>query len=121
MTKKTTREIGNTGEDLACNFLIEKGWEIIDRNYIYKKSEVDIIAKHQDIFVFIEVKLRSSIAFGAPSEYVTEEKVAHVYRAAEAWMISNNYANKPMRFDVIGIILKTNKAPIFNHIEDAFR
>lgn len=121
MTKKTTREIGNNGEDLACEFLIKQGWEIIERNYIYKKSEVDIIAKYQGITIFIEVKLRSSTVFGTPVEYVTEDKVAHIFTAAEAWMVANNSQNQPMRFDVIGILQKKNKAPIFNHIEDAFR
>lgn len=121
MTKKTTREIGNDGESLACNFLINKGWEILDRNYIFKKSEIDIIALHQGIYIFVEVKLRSSTTFGTPVEYVTEDKVQHVFKAAEAWMHEQNLLNNPMRFDVIGIIKEKNSPAVFNHIEDAFR
>ena len=73
MTKKTTREIGNEGEELACAYLESKGWRILERNYFFEKSEVDIIAYDDTAIVFIEVKLRSSDKYGRPEEYVSED------------------------------------------------
>lgn len=121
MADKTTRDIGNKGEDLACTYLENKGWTILERNYFFSKSEIDIIARDNAVIVFIEVKLRSSAKYGRPEEYVTENKVGHVFRAAEAWMHEREIGDEPMRFDVIGILKKKNGEPEFTHIEDAFR
>ncbi len=121
MGTKTTRQMGDYGEDLACDFLVRKGWEILARNYFSGHSEVDIIAKDGDIVVFIEVKMRSSSKFGQPEEYVTESKVAHVFKAAEAWMQEQHLLDTPMRFDIIGILNKKGKPPEFTHLKDAFR
>jgi putative endonuclease len=121
MTKKSHREIGNEGEELACAYLETKGWTILDRNYFFEHAEVDIVALDENVIVFVEVKLRSSTKFGQPMEYVTEEKVKNVFKASEAWMYERKMDGYPMRFDVIGIVQKSGEAPEFNHIEDAFR
>lgn len=118
---KTKREIGNEGEDLACEFLVQKGWEILDRNYYSGHSEIDIIAKDGIFTVFLEVKMRSSTQFGKPFEQVTETKVEHIFSAAHAWAIQYELQNSPMRFDVIGILSKKGKQPEINHITDAYR
>jgi putative endonuclease len=121
MTDPTHREIGNTGEDLACEYLQAKGWEILDRNYYFDRAEVDVIAKDGPVTVFLEVKLRSSTRFGQPFEYVTEHKVRNVFKAAEAWVREHDLNDSPMRFDIIGIVKKKGQEPEFNHIEDAYR
>ena len=118
---KSHRHIGDEAEDLACEFLQQKGWEILDRNYYSGHSEIDIIAKDGQVTVFLEVKMRSSAKFGQPFEYVTEAKVEHVFKAAEAWAIEHGLQSSPMRFDVIGILKQKNQAPEINHIEDAYR
>lgn len=118
---KSHRQLGNEAEDLACEFLIRQGWEILDRNYYYSHSEIDIIARDHDILVFIEVKMRSSAQFGQPIEYVTESKVEHVFRAAEAWALEHGLQESMMRFDVIGILSSKNKVPDIDHIKDAYR
>ncbi|MFA5668770.1 MAG: YraN family protein [Balneolaceae bacterium] len=121
MDTKTTRQIGDQGENLACDYLVQLGWEILDRNYFSGHSEVDIIARDEAVYVFIEVKMRSNTKYGHPIEYVTENKVAHVFKAAEAWMREQKITNTPMRFDVIGILKEKNKPPNFTHLKDAFR
>ncbi len=120
-SSKTTRQIGDLGEDLACDYLVKQGWKILDRNYFSGHSEVDIIAKDGSIIVFIEVKMRSSTRFGQPEEYVTESKVAHVFKAAETWMQEQHLLDAPMRFDIIGILNKKGTPPKFTHLKDAFR
>ncbi len=118
---KSHRHIGNDAEDLACEFLIKKDWEILDRNYYSGHSEIDIIAKDKIFTVFLEVKMRSSTQFGQPFEQVTEAKVEHIFKAAEAWAIEHGLQDSPMRFDVIGILKRKGKDPEINHIPDAFR
>ncbi len=118
---KSHRHIGNDAEDLACKFLRQKNWEILDRNYYSGHSEIDIIAKDGLITVFLEVKMRSSTQFGKPFEQVTEAKVEHIFRAAEAWAIEHGLEESPMRFDVIGILKRKGKKTEINHIHDAFR
>ena len=112
--------MGNKAEDLACQYLIEQGWDIIERNYYAGHFEVDIIAKDSDIIVFIEVKMRSNTHFDSPIEHVNETKVLRVYAAAEKWIYENEYINSTLRFDVIGILNKKDGAE-FTHLKDAFR
>ena len=121
MGSKSKRAIGNEAEDLACEYLQEQGWKIIERNYYAGHSEIDIIAEDSGTVVFIEVKMRSGIQFGSPIEHVTESKVEHVYRAAEVWVQKNEAFNFPLRFDVIGIIKQRNTQPKISHIQDAYR
>lgn len=118
---KTHRQIGNEGEDLACEFLVNKGWEILDRNYYFGHSEIDIIAKNEDFYVFVEVKSRSTDFFGRPEEFVSDEKVQRIFQAAEAWIIEKKLFGAPMRFDVIGILISKRKSVSIHHLQDAFR
>ncbi len=118
---KSNRHIGNNAENLAVEYLQKEGYEILDRNYYSSHSEIDIVAKNQLYIVFFEVKMRSSTQFGQPFEQVTEAKVEHVFNAAEAWVIEHKLENSPMRFDVIGILIRKGEKPIINHIPDAYR
>ena len=115
------RHIGNKAENLACDYLLNKGWEILDRNYYSGHSEVDIIAKDGESIVFLEVKMRSSTKFGHPIEQVTEAKVAHIFKAAEAWIVEKGMQDSPLRFDVIAILQKEHHSPRIDHFEDAYR
>ena len=115
------RHIGNKAEDLACDYLLNKGWEILERNYYSGHSEVDIIARDGASIVFLEVKMRSSTKFGHPLEQVTEAKVTRVYKAAEAWTIEKGLQESPLRFDVITILQEKSHSPKIDHFEDAYR
>jgi putative endonuclease len=121
MGKKSKREIGNEGEELACAYLESKGWRILERNYFFEHAEVDIVAYDDTAIVFVEVKLRSNTKFGQPFEHVTDDKVENIFKASEAWMYERKMDGSPMRFDIVGIVQEKNEAPEFNHIEDAFR
>ncbi len=120
MAKKSKRAIGNEAEDLACQFLIEQGWEIIERNYYAGHAEVDIIAKEGEIISFLEVKMRSTTHFGSPIEHVDEAKVQRIFEAAERWVQENEKHNYPLRFDVIGILSKKS-GPEITLFRDAYR
>lgn len=121
MANTSTRAIGNRGEDIAVAFLESKGFTILERNYTFERSEIDIIAQDDGTIVFVEVKLRRSTHFGRPEEFVDDKKIQYIYRAAEGWMYERCIQQVPVRFDVIAIIDTKNDQPQINHLIDAFR
>lgn len=118
---ETTHNIGNRGEDLAMAYLESKDWLVFDRNYRFEKAEVDIVATDRNYIVFVEVKFRSNIFFGAPEEHVTPQKEANIKKAAEAWIYERKMDTAVVRFDIISIVQKGNESPQITHFEDAFR
>lgn len=121
MMAKTTRDIGSEGEDFAAAFLRSKGWVILDRNYTYQKSEIDIIASDKGTVVFVEVKLRSNTSYGRPEEYVTPAKEKNIKKAAEAWLFEQNKEEEFVRFDIISVVPRRYDTPEIMHFRDAFR
>lgn len=112
-----TIKTGNKGEDLAADFLQEKGFEVIARNYRYKHSEIDLIAKHGNLLVFVEVKTRSSSTFGEPEAFVDSKKASKIFEGAEQYVFENNW-NGNIRFDIVSVKLGGNGEVV--HFEDAF-
>lgn len=108
---------GNKGEELAAHFLVGNGYEIVARNYRYKHAEIDIIARTKNFLVFVEVKTRSSSAFGEPENFVNNHKVGKIMEGAEQFMIDNQYHGN-IRFDIVSI--KMASPPLIEHFEDAF-
>jgi putative endonuclease len=109
---------GKEGEDMAARFLVEKGFEIIERNYRHKRYEIDLIVKKDNWLVFVEVKLRSSDAFGYPEDFVDYKKAKNVIDGAEQYTYENNWQGN-VRFDIVSIRLLKDKTEIVQ-IEDAF-
>lgn len=81
-----TTERGNAGEDAAAEYLVSKGFEIIDRNWKTRVCEIDIIARRKKRLYFVEVKARRSVHFGAGVEYITAKKLSQMRFAAEMWV-----------------------------------
>lgn len=110
--------LGKKGEKMATDFLIEKGYEILERNYRYLKHEVDIIARKENIVVAIEVKTRSTPEFGNPQDFVKPKQIQSLVKAVDHY-ITDNDLDVEVRFDIIAII--ENKLGIrMEHLEDAF-
>ena len=112
-------ETGKKGEDLAVKFLKEKGYEILETNWRFRRSEVDIIAKDGAILVFVEVKTRSYDYFGKPESFVSTRKKVLLQDAASAYMRKINHTWE-IRFDIIGILMQNPTNIEINHFEDAF-
>lgn len=112
-------EIGKKGEQLAVEFLKNKGYTILETNWRFRRSEVDIIAKDKEILVFIEVKTRSYDYFGKPESFVSKRKKILLQDAASAYMVKINHSWE-IRFDIIGILMPTPKKISIKHFEDAF-
>jgi len=109
---------GNEGEQFAADFLIQKGFEILARNYRYKRSEIDLIVKKGNWLIFVEVKTRSSSAFGHPEEFVDRRKVKMILEGAENYMYELNWQGN-VRYDIVAITMK-GTVPEIVLIEDAF-
>lgn len=109
-------EFGKIGEEIATKYLKQNNYEIIERNFRCKQGEIDIIAKENEEIIFIEVKTRSSIMYGRPSEAVNETKQKHIKKAAKYYVYLNKLENCYIRLDVIEIYFKNNKFYI-NHIK----
>lgn len=110
---------GQNGEALAVTFLSEKGYQILETNWRFKRSEVDIIAYDGKILVFIEVKTRATDYFGAPEESINEKKKALLADAASAYMelIDHDWE---IRFDYVSIILEDADNFKLKHFKDCF-
>ena len=111
-------ELGKLGEDLAVQYLTDKGYEILERNWRNIHKEIDIIAKEGDDLVIVEVKARQTDEYGEPDIAVTKRKQRMLIAAANAYILKNNL-DVSTRFDIISIVFK-NGEPVIEHIEDAF-
>ena len=107
---------GQDGENLAAKFLEAKGFEIVARNYRYRKAEIDLIVQKDDWLLFVEVKTRSATNFGEPESFVSMKQVNRIIDAAEAYIYANDW-NGHIRFDIVSVTLgwETEIA----HFEDA--
>lgn len=115
MKKEFNRIQGDIGEFRAVDYLKSKKFKVIEQNYKNHLGEIDIIAKQNEVFVFVEVKARKTLAFGRPSEAVTTQKQNKIRSVASFYLIKNKLQDSQCRFDVIEILNDE-----INHIENAF-
>jgi putative endonuclease len=116
------RGTGALGEELAANFLVSRGYRILERNFRCKGGEVDIVARDpQDrSLVFVEVKARRGLSYGVPQLAVTPFKQRQISKAALSWLSRNRLHDTNARFDVIAILLHTDSPHNIEHIRNAF-
>jgi len=111
-------QTGLDGESAAAGYLVEKGYEIMARNYRFRRAEIDIIARKGNWLVFVEVKTRSGSSFGYPEEFVDNEKEKNILFAAEEYMYQINWQGN-VRYDIVAILGSGVDREI-THFEDAF-
>ena len=116
MTDKIKK--GNEGEQLAADFLIRKGFEIVERNYRYRHSEIDLIVRKDNWLIFVEVKARSSFAFGHPEEFVDYKKEKMILEGAEHYIYKTDWQGN-VRYDIVSVKLGKDQTDVV-HLEDAF-
>lgn len=95
-------QLGQKGENAASEYLIKKGYKILDRNWRYDRAELDIVAMDGETLVIVEVKTRAASIYEEPSESITSRKIRHLVDAAEAYIIEHDI-DAEARFDVISI------------------
>lgn len=112
-------ETGSNGEKIAENFLQTKGYTILHRNWKHEKKEVDLVAEHDGLLVFVEVKTRSAAWFGYPEDAVGPAKQDYLKVAAEEFLYRYPQYER-IRFDIISIITQKDAIKEIVHFEDAF-
>jgi len=112
-------DFGTGGENLAADWLIEKGYEILHRNWRYSRYEVDIIAVKDNFLHFIEVKTRNFSPFGYPEDSVRKKKFKNLQRAADQYIFMHP-AHKWIQYDILAITLFPDKDPEYFLITDVF-
>ena len=114
------REVGPVGERLAARFLKKLGYKVLRRNCGSSLGEIDLIMRDGDTVVFVEVKTRSSTTTGDPESAVTRDKQRKIGRQAALFANRHNLLERPLRFDVVTIVLDDPKTPTVKHFKDAF-
>lgn len=119
MASQTNTHIGTGqyGERAAADYLARQGYILLHKNYRYRRSEVDIIARKDHTLVFVEVKTRATDGYGYPEEAVNYKKERMLLKAADQYIHATQWQHE-VRFDIISITL--TKPITVHHIEDAF-
>lgn len=112
--------LGRRGEDLAAAALAADGYRVLDRNWRCSQGEIDIVAVDGGETVFIEVKTRSSVAFGHPLEAITAQKLARLRRLAAAWCAAHPGDHRRIRIDAVAIVAPPHGPPQVDHLKRVF-
>lgn len=114
----THNNIGIKGEKIACKYLQNKKYTILETNWRHRRNEIDIIAKDDNEIVIIEVKTRTTLDFEEAHLAINRKKIRAIVKTADAYIKYKNI-NLPVRFDTICIIKDVNTYKL-EHIKDAF-
>ncbi|MFK7033308.1 YraN family protein [Flavobacterium oreochromis] len=111
-------DLGKQGEQIAVDYLLKNGYEILEQNYQARKGEIDIIARKEDWLIVIEVKTRTSVEYGNPEDFVNKKKIKLLVKAIDEYVEKTNL-DLEIRFDIISVI-KKNENNTIEHLVDAF-
>lgn len=114
---KISNPLAREGEEIAAKYLQKLGFKIIDRNFRARNTELDIVAVHNNILVFIEVKTRSTDKFGTPFEQIAYWKLKSLIKAAEFYKITHKNLPEAMRIDAISVQYSF-KGPQVEHLQN---
>ena len=113
---------GTHGEKLACRFLKRNGYKVLFRNFRGRSGgEIDIVCRHKDTLVFVEVKTRTREDFGRPIAAVDRQKQQRISRGGLAWLRMLDNPDILFRFDVVEVVLDDNTQPRIELIKNAFQ
>ena len=114
------QEIGKLGEKLALRHLKKRGYRILDRNFRCRRGEIDIVATQKDYLVFVEVRTKTTAAFGTPEESITQTKKDHLIAAALTYISEHQKLPPLWRIDVVAVELdQKGKSKRIEIIENA--
>ena len=114
-------DAGRRGEDLALEHLIRRGYRLLQRNFRFRRGEIDLIVQAPEgDWVFVEVKSSRQDAAGDPAGWVTPRKQRQIQRVAQGYCLQHGGPDRPMRFDVVGVDLEARNGTGIRHIPNAF-
>ena len=108
-TKATARQgLGRTGERLAAEALMSKGYCILERNFRCRHGEIDLVAEEGHDLIFVEVKARRGVSFGLPEDALTLRKQRKLIEVASYYLDLHAYADRSWRIDVVAVQFSDN-------------
>jgi putative endonuclease len=114
--------LGRQGEDVAASYLVDQGFTVVERNWRCEHGELDLIGVDGRDTVFVEVKTRSSTAFGHPFEAISDAKLARLRRLASAWCDAQTGARPGIiRIDIVSVLIRDGGMPLVEHLRGVFR
>jgi len=116
---QATNKFGELGERIAARWLERSGWRIVARRFRSGRRDIDLVAQHDDVIAFVEVKARSGSEFGDPVEAVNRRKQRELVKSAQTWIDRHGRAGESYRFDVMGVLL-TDRKVFVRHVPGAF-
>ncbi len=119
MMHRSRLDTARDGETLAAEYLAQRGFRILTRNFRFHHGEIDIVARDHAYTVFVEVKSRGSFRYGSPLHAVTPAKQRQLIRVARGWMHVHRVAELVCRFDVVAVEFHPGRT-VITHIPNAF-
>lgn len=117
--KRTEMKLGDWGEEKAVEYLSEKGYQIIQRNFRCKAGEIDIVTIHKNTLVFIEVKTRNNMHYGLPCEAITPTKMRHLKKAIAYYTAIYKMEDWDLQLDVLELLMVEGHCYV-HHLEDVY-
>jgi putative endonuclease len=111
--------LGLYGERVAGNYLSSIGYEILERNWRCSLGEIDLIARDESRYVFVEVKTRNGAGFGHPLEAITEIKLSRLRRLVSEWCRSRQLSGIDVRIDAVSVLVEQGQVKL-EHIKQVF-
>lgn len=113
-------KIGQKGEEIAEKYLLQQGYEILEKNFHSQQGEIDIVARDGEFLVFVEVKNYSFRSYGSPLGAVRKSKKQSIIHAARTYLYRNNIKNTFCRFDVLTIYRRPDGSRAIELYKNAF-
>jgi putative endonuclease len=110
-------DLGRRGEEVAALWLEQRGYRVLNRNWRCRAGELDLVVERDDTTVFVEVKTRTSIAFGHPFEAITPVKANRLRRLAAEWCAERDEPVGALRIDAVAVIDAWSAEPRVEHLE----
>ncbi|KAB1441738.1 YraN family protein [Pseudodesulfovibrio senegalensis] len=114
------RRRGRMGEDAAARYLRSEGYRVLERNWRSGRLELDLVCRHGDTLVFVEVKTRGAGSRGTPADGLDRTKMRNLVRAAHLYLAEHECWDEPCRFDLVAV-LETGDGLELDHVPDAFQ
>ncbi len=110
------KRLGDYGERVAARRLVEQGMALVDHNWRCERGEIDLVLLEGDVTVFVEVKTRTSAAYGHPLEAVSHTKGERLRQLALRWVEEHGSSLGGIRIDLVGVLLADRGRPAVEHV-----
>lgn len=113
------QQVGKVGEEFAIQYLLQRGYQVLERNWICRWGEIDVIATENNRLHFVEVKTRFATRPDEALLNISQAKKRRMISSAYDYLHHHNHEDSAWQIDIIAIALQSNRSPMIEHIEDA--